>query len=741
MKRLPEGYYAVRSPDSECAEKEFLFRGERYSAVPGKNLFGTVQEAALAAEAIPKKVIAGLPYESFLAPVILFSAGEHTVDKTVFRRPVVLLGNNAGIDPNLPAKDGEAPALNPAREKDESVLCGSYWFGTYSVAGEENGYFLADGFSAYMSRFSDGRTKGGKAYISFKNMIHKSHCGKNLYVFAAPDAEGGIDREINMENVRLSDFDDLDYGGMFMNACASKITLSGVCYEKTGQFFGFSDLAREVPGCPANKTAAEYLIKDSYFGSLSGESELCTGSLREGSGVSVKLSDCTFRDASVKDRPPLSVCMSPSSALTLENCRFIDTRGNAGAAVSLSGEGGKVTVRGCTFEGFASKQKREAASFDGAPSVIAPRGGRSKTEDPHTVIAPDEADFSPLDRLYKGRKVSWGDLHVHTDCGGTSDGKTPMKDFTAGMDARGVDFAAVVDHRQMRGFFLPEWDDKRFIIGTEPGTSILDLNSCRHGQSSVHYNMLFPHKYSLAMVLANFPEFEFRGDELTGFFKYPKFTKKRFAELTAYVRSIGGIMVHPHPKTMLSSDDPLDYSFGDGTFLETLYVTPARHASFKNYALWKELLDRGLHIYASGGSDTHGAVSNKVVAAFYTKEKNGRAFFEQMRSGDFTVGCFGIKMCIDGSPMGSELDGGTSKTLLLRVCDLFAPTAVPNTAYELRIFSDKGLAFAGAFDGTLPQSVALKTKKRRFYRAEIFDLTHGYPVAIGNPIWLDGKRI
>ena len=38
------------------------------------------------------------------------------------------------------------------------------------------------------------------------------------------------------------------------------------------------------------------------------------------------------------------------------------------------------------------------------------------------------------------------------------------------------------------------------------------------------------------MVLANFPEYEFRGDELTGFFVYPNFTKERFGELTRYIQ-------------------------------------------------------------------------------------------------------------------------------------------------------------------------------------------------------------
>lgn len=739
MKKLPKGYYAVLPPDAAEGAESIFFRGEEFAAEPGVNLFFSPAEAAAAATEIPDEIIAGLPYDSFCAPVVIFSEGEHKIDGTNLTRPVVLLGTKAGIDPNLPAPHGEAPGLNPERGDGESVLTGSFYRGVCTLSGDEMTYLLVDGFSCAQARFTDGRNNGGEAFLSFRNMIHLSHCGKNLFAFGSPSAEGGIRRRIEMINQRLSDFDDLDYGGMFMRVCPSKLTVKGLVYEKTCQLFGFSDLPRELPGCPANEELAEYEITDSYFGELSGDREFCTGSLPADRAVSVTVSRCTFADASMQGRPPVSVYVSPRSRLTINDCVFSDSRDNPGPAVLLTGEGGEVDIVGCEFSGFASETERELPAGTSAPSVIRLRPGKSGTDDPHTVLDPGEADFSALDSQYAGKTVSWGDLHVHTACGGTSDGKTPMKDFPAAMDALGVDFCAVVDHRQMRGFFLPEWDEKRFIIGTEPGTRITDLNSCRHGMSGVHYNMLFPHKYSLALVLANFPEFEFRGDELTGSFKYPKFTKERFAELTAFVRSIGGIMVHPHPKTMLSSDDPTDYSFGDGTFLETIYVTPSSHASFKNYRLWTELLGLGIHVYASGGSDTHGAVSNKAVAAFYTAEKSGEAFFGTMRSGDFTVGNYGIQMTLGGLPAGSETVGGAGETLLVRVPDVFPPSVRAGTAYELRVYTDKGLAFSGSFDGTPGQSVALVTEERKFYRAEVYDATHGYPVAICNPVWTDGK--
>jgi len=55
----------------------------------------------------------------------------------------------------------------------------------------------------------------------------------------------------------------------------------------------------------------------------------------------------------------------------------------------------------------------------------------------------------------------------------------------------------------------------------------------------------------------------------------------------------------------------------------------------------------------------------------------------------------------------------------------------------LRIYSDKGLAFASVFDGRTPQTLALETADRRFYRAEVVDLSCGVRVSIGNPVWLD----
>ena len=91
--------------------------------------------------------------------------------------------------------------------------------------------------------------------------------------------------------------------------------------------------------------------------------------------------------------------------------------------------------------------------------------------------------------------------------------------------------------------------------------------------------------------------------------------------------------------------------------------------------------------------------------------------------------------------MGSQIAYREGMSLTLRVGDFHAATWQKNTAYELQIWTDEGLAYASRFDGTAPQALALAVQKRRFYRAVVEDLTHGYRVCVGNPIWLDKEEI
>lgn len=748
--RLPKGYFAVLPEGADAAEPIFEYQGWEYEVTAGENVFPNLFDAAEAAWAlgeVPETVLPGLPYAAFDAPVLLFSAGKYKIDGFDFRRSLILLGEGAGKDPNTTPDDPtEPPALSPERADPdrESRLYGSYWFGKMLITGAEAQTVVLDGFSSKMVRLIDSRTDGGRVLVALRNMQYVSPCGKTLHLFSRPRADGTLDRTVEMRNIRVTDFDDLDYGAIFVELNASHAVFDHLCYDTSRQIFGLCDISREFSNLPGNTQRTVVEFRHSYFRNLGGEHGISCGcgalTGDDDRAVTLTFDKCSFINASRAGESPLQPHLTKKSSLSVTDCVFADDRAEQPAAVTVTGEGSDVRFSGCTLRGFSCEWQTAPAVPKTAPASIDRSPRRTGTEDPHRVLPAEDGDFAAMESAYAGKRAYYGDLHVHTDCGGTSDGKFPMKDWVAAMDAAELDFAAVVDHRQMRGFFLPEWSEERFIIGTEPGTSVTDLNAVRHGQASIHYNMLFPHKYGLAMVLANFPEFEFRGDELTGSFRYPKFTKERFAELTAYVRSIDGIMVHPHPKTMLCSDDPTDFYFGEGMFLETIYGSPSSHASFKNYDLWVDLLARGLHVWAAGGSDTHGKVSNKAVATFYSAGRSGRAFFDIMRSADFTVGGVGMKMMIDGCPMGSELSYREGMKLTLRTDDFYRPAYRENTAYELRVITDRGIAFASLFDGTQPQELVLEVQDRKFYRAEVYDCTHGYRVAIGNPIWLDGVR-
>ncbi len=746
MQKLPRGYYAVQSDFENASKDTFVFRGVTYAVEQGVNLFGTPHDADAAAAEVPEVVLEGLDYASFDAPVLLFSTGRHNIDRFRFSASRYWLGEKAGVNPNLPAEAlTETPVLNPERsgtEEGESVLKGGYDYGTMYVNVPVSKLVL-DGFACLNARFCDSRSaEGTDSEIIFRNIVQVTPCGKTLYYFSP---QRTFLRDVLLENVRLQDFDDLQYGGLFMgvNGGVSRLTIDNLCYDTTEQLFGFTDMSASYSNVASNCDETVFTIKNSYFRNMGGENGIRTNCQNAGEhAMHLVVEASTFLDASRKGQPVFRPHLpNAKSTVTIRDCAFIDTRSNA-CAIQYAGVVDGILIENCDFEGFATPVMAAPEIPTEAPDRIENRDAdwESGTEDSHTVLAEGSADFSAMDALYEGKKAYYCDQHTHTACGGTSDGTYPMKDWVAKMDALGVDFAIVVDHRQMRGFFLPEWDTDRFVYGTEPGGGITDLKACNTASSvysSFHYNMLFPHEYGLAMVLANFPEFKFKGDELTGKFGYPKFTKERFDELVAFIHKIGGMMVHPHPATLMASSDPLDYYFGERTYLETLYGTPASHASFRNHALWCKILALGKHMLAAGGTDAHGTPHGSVVSTFYCPERTGKACFDCMKSGDYAVGDFGMKMCVDGAPMGSENVYREGMTLTLRLDDYFAPHMKENTVYELRIYSDEGLVYASRFNGKEPQAVAIKAQKRRFYRAEVYDITHGVRVGVGNPVWLD----
>lgn len=343
------------------------------------------------------------------------------------------------------------------------------------------------------------------------------------------------------------------------------------------------------------------------------------------------------------------------------------------------------------------------------------------------------SDICHLDALYKERSAYWGDLHNHAATGGTSDGKLDLAGWKRALESLKLDFASILDHRQVRHMFLPEWEDGTFVCGTEPGTKITDTAATR---PYMHYNMIFSSAQPLMKLLTEFPEFEYAGGP-EDHFVYPEFTTARFCELIDAVKAHGGFFVHPHPKQNMKSEDPCDYWFRDETGLEVFY-NGADHKfdehTRDNYALWTQLLAKGKRVWACSGGDEHAEPTALALTTIYASGHNNAAYLEQLRVGDFVCGSVGIRMCIGETRMGGNCSFAGQR-LVVSVQDFHSTVYNPSHEYRIDILNDNGIVFSAPVFCKEPAYFALNTEACAFYRVEVFDTTEDKRIAIGNPIW------
>ena len=350
--------------------------------------------------------------------------------------------------------------------------------------------------------------------------------------------------------------------------------------------------------------------------------------------------------------------------------------------------------------------------------------------DPHTPV---QADFSALDGLYAGKKAYYGDYHGHSDSGGTSDGKTTPEQWLQAMPQLGMDFLGLMDHRQVRHQYLDCFDETVFLYGSEPA------GLWHEPYTDFHYLMLFQRRESLEQLLEQFPDvFEFTGG-IEGHFKYIRVERARFAQVVEAIRALGGAFVHPHPRQVMVSDNAADYSFGDGTAIETIYCCsypePLNPHTIDNYRLWLQLLDEGHRVYNTATADAHGGPTNVGVNTVYASRRHGAAFVRQLIAGDVTAGFAGIKMAVGSTPMGGTAAKGDGQTLCVRIDDVHPQLFDPAESYRVDIHTDRGLAYSAPL--VLPFAAALPVQDRRFYRVEVLRERDGSPAAIGNPVWLE----
>ncbi len=353
------------------------------------------------------------------------------------------------------------------------------------------------------------------------------------------------------------------------------------------------------------------------------------------------------------------------------------------------------------------------------------------------MIATKE-DIQHLESLYEGRVPFHGELHDHADTGGTSDGQRLLSHWIGALEALKMDFAAILDHKQVRHMYLPEWEDGLFLCGTEPGTDIVDSLA---DYQETHYNMLFDSPKPLEELLAEFPEYEFSGGP-EGHFVYPNFTRQRFCELIDAVKAKGGLFVIPHPKQCMQSRHPMDYWYRDWTGLEVFYrdyrdPRPGKEYTAANYELWTTLLAMGKRIWACAGGDGHKVCSDKALTTLYARERSNAAMIEPLRVGDFTCGAVGVRMCIGDTVCGGQCPIA-HRRLVVSVGDFHESVYIKGHTYRVEVLDDKGIVCSREMsygECAQPVYMALDTQEADLYRVEVFDATSGYRIAIGNPIW------
>lgn len=351
-----------------------------------------------------------------------------------------------------------------------------------------------------------------------------------------------------------------------------------------------------------------------------------------------------------------------------------------------------------------------------------------------------QADIDQLETLYAGREIYYGNLHDHSASGDpendpyrTADGKTRIELWPAVLASKELDFVALVDHRQSRHMRLDCWDETMFIGATEtsihrPGD---DGEMC-----ALDYNILMNDVDRFEEILASLP-FNFNN----GYFKSPyDLTDAQLAQLLQMVRDAGGTLVHVHPcmEGYLQSSNPLDYYFGEYTGIEVLnslygvnMTAPHNQAA---YNVWVALLNMGKHVYAFAGSDSHTTCDTISASTVYAEERLNTSYLRHVVNGDFTAGPVGIRMCIGDTTTGGETDF-TGKRLVISVGDFHPKQYVAQHQYRLRVYNESGMVFQKTLDGTDAVYVALDTENCKYYRAEIYNATGDFVVALGNPIW------
>ncbi len=693
-KALPFGYYVVGKNYTGVA----CFAGECYQVEEGENWFASISEAIKKSEKIPQVLLKGLShYTSFDAPVLLVEEGEYETEKVRVDKSIYIIG-------------------------DKAKLVGTFWFGFIEFV---NGCqkVVVDGFTLDNLRFNDYRSDVGIFTFEARNLKYEGNHPWTSYF--CPSQKDGCVKNYYFENIIVDGIDGYGYGFEFFRIAPTSCTIKNIKYANTDKLLGFSSFDKKFENA-MDGTTFDLCVQDCVFKNNRWQKGITLQFIGKGN---VCIENCVFENCVQNQDCEELFCVdfSKESQLSLRGCIILTGKNKKLVAGQVLSQ--QISLLNCKVEDFEKAQDGNFV-FGGEYLFKAYVENALKSiNDKHEVV---DGDFSALEEYYSGRTPFYCDMHVHSKSGGTSDGWVNIGDWPTEMAEKKVDFVAIADHRQMRHFFLPEFDDTKFFYANEPEAVMLgDIKF-----EKLHYNMIYPDKFGLGKMLKHFDEkYEFSGDELTGFFKYKNFTHEDLEEVAQYITKNGGMFAHAHPMAMLVSDNILDYCFGDGTYIESFSVDYTSALSYNDWKLWTKLLSLGKRVYTISGSDSHAHCKNSCINVVYAKERINSDLYPYFKAGDFTSGAFGIKMMLDKTSMGGVFTWKDGAKLFVEIGDLFE--IYENKSFLVKIVTDEGVAYACPYDGKEKLQICLSAKKRKFYRVEIIDLDYRCPFALSNPIWLD----
>ena len=233
-----------------------------------------------------------------------------------------------------------------------------------------------------------------------------------------------------------------------------------------------------------------------------------------------------------------------------------------------------------------------------------------------------------------------------------------------------------------------------------------------------------------------------------------------YQQLVDYVHSLGGFIqiCHPfYPGYLFSPVD--DDTTGDIEYfgfdaIEIFNATEFNAAggiqyNVRAYEYWQTLLNQGLKVYATTGSDTHYLFEGESITHLNATEMSSDAFFASVTSGNFSLSNrtdgLRIRMAIGDTMMGGTTTYEEGKTLCVRIdmVKSYGP-------YRVNIYTDKGIAYSQVYTKD-DVEIEIPIEDRLYYRVEIVknnakvtsttdQKDYPYFLAFSNPIFLSDAQ-